>query len=58
MKKIQVNKKAVFLPQWMSCKRETTKLQYIEEKIDLVDETIQQLKNLSGNADVVCLLKI
>jgi len=27
------------------------KLQYIEEKIDLVDETIQQLKVLSGNAN-------
>ena len=33
------------------------KLQYIEEKIDLVDETIQQLKVLSGNAnEVYCSL--
>ena len=32
------------------------KLQYIEEKIDLVDETIQQLKLLSGNANEVCSL--
>lgn len=33
------------------------KLQYIEEKIDLVGETIQQLKVLSGNAsEVYCSL--
>ena len=36
---------------------ENKKLQYIEEKIDLVDETIQQLKVLLGNAnEVYCSL--
>ena len=36
---------------------ENKKLQYIEEKIDLVDETIQQLKLLLGNAnEVYCSL--
>ena len=47
-KKIKIARKAVFLPQWITVlPGGNKKLQYVEEKIDLVDKTIQQLKEIN-----------
>ena len=56
-KKIQDSKKSCFSSTMDVLPGGNKKLKYIEEKIDLVDETIQQLKVLSGNAnEVYCSL--
>ena len=52
MKKFKITRKAGFFSTMNVLTGGNKKLQYIEEKIDLVDETIQ-LKVLSGNTNKV-----
>ena len=56
-KKIQDSKKSCFSSTMDVLPGGNKKLQYIEEKIDLADETIQQLKVLSGNEEYCSLCK-
>ena len=56
-KKIQDSKKSCFSSTMDVLPGGKKKLQYIEEKIDLADETIQQLKVLSGNEEYCSLCK-